>query len=321
MKAVILADAGPKVGLGHLGRCMAIAQALHKEGSVKAGFVLRDTSFSRWVKRRGFSVVPESSSRFDLAIIDSYRVSDTQWKEWRKRCDVLVTIDDLGRLRKGCDWLINSSVLAKRQYKAKLPARRCLLGPKFHPLRQEFWGSPKRRAPRQQVHHILIILGGGDAFARIRTQILNVVRRAAPGVQLHVVVGPSEKVKGSYPTQVKFHSSPSNMRPLMELCDIAISGAGQTLYELAYVGVPTIAVQLVDNQQANVDGLTAAKAIRLAGALSDKQWPKRLEKQLCHIIQNRSERLRLARAGQRLIDGQGALRIARGLLGRKRHGR
>ena len=45
------------------------------------------------------------------------------------------------------------------------------------------------------------------------------------------------------------------MYSLMCLCDIAITGAGQTIYELMITGTPFLAIQLIENQKYNVLGL------------------------------------------------------------------
>ncbi len=42
------------------------------------------------------------------------------------------------------------------------------------------------------------------------------------------------------------------MKNAMIKCDIAISAAGQTLFELARIGVPTYAVQVAENQTLNM---------------------------------------------------------------------
>ncbi|MCS4480207.1 hypothetical protein JQ035_07730 [Clostridium botulinum] len=41
----------------------------------------------------------------------------------------------------------------------------------------------------------------------------------------------------------------ANMIGIMNKCDIAISGCGSTLYELAVCGVPTLGLIIADNQE------------------------------------------------------------------------
>jgi RimJ/RimL family protein N-acetyltransferase len=55
------------------------------------------------------------------------------------------------------------------------------------------------------------------------------------------------------------------MAELMTASDIAVSAAGQTLFELARCGVPTIAVGVAENQRHNLEGFTDAGVCYNAG--------------------------------------------------------
>src|SRR5690606_19494446 len=59
----------------------------------------------------------------------------------------------------------------------------------------------------------------------------------------------------------------SAMADLMSRADVAISGAGQTLFELARSGTATVMVGLADNQQPNLDYWPA-----LCGFISAGRW-------------------------------------------------
>ena len=52
--------------------------------------------------------------------------------------------------------------------------------------------------------------------------------------------------------------------------DIAISACGQTLYELAKIGTPTIGVCVADNQQNNIKGWKSIGFLEYAGWYNDK---------------------------------------------------
>src|SRR5207244_11064830 len=65
------------------------------------------------------------------------------------------------------------------------------------------------------------------------------------------------------------YENPPQMRDLMLACDVAITGGGQTTYELAATGTPALAIRLADNQTGNLRGLSAHGAIRWAGDATD----------------------------------------------------
>ena len=58
--------------------------------------------------------------------------------------------------------------------------------------------------------------------------------------------------------------------------DLAVSAAGQTLYELAQMGVPTIAIQVADNQKDNIEGWLKAGFIHFAGEWDDAKLVENL---------------------------------------------
>ena len=55
--------------------------------------------------------------------------------------------------------------------------------------------------------------------------------------------------------KVILDASSAEMRDAMEQTDLAVASGGVTLYELASIGVPTIAVILVENQIEDTVGM------------------------------------------------------------------
>ena len=56
----------------------------------------------------------------------------------------------------------------------------------------------------------------------------------------------------------------------MSSVDLAISASGQTLYELACIGVPTVAVGIIDNQKNNIKNWINLGFIEYAGCWNNK---------------------------------------------------
>ena len=101
----------------------------------------------------------------------------------------------------------------------------------------------------------------------------------------------------------------------MSAADLAVSGGGQTLYELAATGVPTVALCLADNQEPNIAalaGVSLLSAGRLPEAAADGFH--RIEEGCRQLAADRALRQRLSDAGRSLIDGQGAARVAEVIL-------
>ena len=139
--------------------------------------------------------------------------------------------------------------------------------------------------------------------------------------QLHVVVGRLNedkdklyKLADELPF-LQLHENVSDMASLMTSCDLAVSAAGTTLYELCAAGVPSISFCLADNQ------LTAAKAFDEAGAIpcagdirrSCDEVLGNVMNFVTYMSENSKKRKAALETMRQLVDGKGAMRIAKAL--------
>lgn len=100
------------------------------------------------------------------------------------------------------------------------------------------------------------------------------------------------------------------MRALMLQCDAAVSAAGTTLYELCACGLPTVTYVLADNQ---IEGAAAFEAAELMPCIGDVRenpgFPEHIFAKL-EELSGREARRETARRMQKLVDGNGAARLA-----------
>ena len=90
----------------------------------------------------------------------------------------------------------------------------------------------------------------------------------------------------------------------MEACDLAVTGAGQTMLEALATGRPAVAVITADNQRAQ------ARAVEDVVVLAeDDAWAK-----VAELAADRERRLDLAVRAREAVDGRGAHRVAEALL-------
>jgi len=99
------------------------------------------------------------------------------------------------------------------------------------------------------------------------------------------------------------------MAALMLNADLAVSGGGQTTYELAATGTPAIGIRLAAGQALNLRGLSAAGCLREAGAPDEVGFEARLVSRLSELADDRSVREEMSRRGRALVDGRGAERV------------
>lgn len=89
---VFRADANKNIGMGHIMRCLSVADAATKSG-LRCLFILADESVSALVQERGYKAIILNSDyenmeeecwpkiKADLVIIDSYYVTPVYFRE------------------------------------------------------------------------------------------------------------------------------------------------------------------------------------------------------------------------------------------------
>ena len=100
----------------------------------------------------------------------------------------------------------------------------------------------------------------------------------------------------------------------MQKCDVAVSAAGSTLYELCCVGVPILCYTLADNQ---IDMMTEFERRGFAFSIGDVRKTglsildieNKIGRQL-----NYDTRKKMSLNGRVLIDGCGAIRLSKELI-------
>lgn len=189
------------------------------------------------------------------------------------------------------------------------------LGPSFFPLRPEFRQSFDCRE-RFPVQSLLLTFGGSDPEDHTG-RVLNTLMNNKRLWTTEVVVGPgycgsAERLASNDP-MVEIRRSVSQMSKLMNTADLAVSGAGGTALELAYMGVPSILIAVAADQSRISSGLASA------GAAVDMGWHQDLSTEaLCNTLfelaDNPGQLSSMSRQGKIFVDGLGTDRIVQTIL-------
>jgi spore coat polysaccharide biosynthesis predicted glycosyltransferase SpsG len=257
----------------------------------------------------------------DAALVDSYLAPPDVYRAVCDGVPAAAYVDDDNRLPYPPGIVVNGSIFPERfDYPAAEGVTR-LLGPRYIPLRSVFWDLPSPAEPGP-LRTLLVTFGGTD-LRDLTPRCVRALAAAFPSLRLRVVVAPAfanreaiEEALGGA-GDVLFDPAPAEICRAMRTADAAVSAAGQTLYELACVGVPTVAVTVADNQRHDAAGWQEAGFLAYAGHWSD---PGLLDavRRAVEGLRDPAVRARAARAGRGLVDGRGALRVARCLLERAR---
>lgn len=314
-RALFLTEAGAHTGMGHLVRCSALADALaargvacqfwvNLSGPAPAFSMPHRLAYRAWHGEQPLAA--EALRAADWVVVDSYRTAMTALQAIADVARVTLVVDDFAHAYPAQCLLLN--ICGSYEMYRHDPAR-LLLGPRYALLRAPFQGAGAQPQPvKPEIETVLVALGGGD-FARFVAPVVHALRRLRPHWRVLALAA-----SGAADPQVEWHSAlPAEaMAALMRRADLAISAGGQTLNELAALGVPTLALKLADNQALNIVQGGEAGFLHALGA-PDQGLEPRLAAAL-DVVAPAQVRAGMAAAGPQWVDGRGAARVADFLL-------
>ncbi|MDD5451004.1 MAG: UDP-2,4-diacetamido-2,4,6-trideoxy-beta-L-altropyranose hydrolase [Desulfovibrionales bacterium] len=346
---VIRADAGTEIGAGHVMRCLALAQGWQDAGGHPIFAMATEApNLEVRLKSEGVEVVhlavkpgsaEDATATASLAqeagatwiTADGYRF-DTRYQRMVKgRGARLLIMDDYGHASHYyADIVLNQNIYASEEiYRNREPYTKLLLGTCYALLRREFmkWHNWKREIP-DMARKILATLGGSDPD-NISLKVIDSIKMLSHSdLEVKIIAGPSNmhvsslkqtiyerSVNGQRSTvNISLLSAPHNMPELMAWADLAISAAGTTCWELAFMRLPALLLVVADNQNCVADRLEAAGAAINLGRQSAVP-PHEISRALLRLLRDRGEREAMARSGRNLVDGEGAARVVKCLQG------
>lgn len=322
MKVCIITEGSSSIGFGHVTRCISLYQAFEEKG-IKPFFIVNGDNtvkdFLKNINHEIFNWLDEEKKLSNLirnsgvGIIDSYLADYTMYEKISNAVKVPVYIDDNIRLDYPKGIVVNGTIYADEMNYPQKKDITYLLGSQYIPLRKEFWNVPEKEI-KEDVEKVMVTFGGDDS-QNMTPKVLYLLNNNFPELIKFVVIGKGFQNTGEIEilkdknTNLIYYPDAERMKNVMLESDIAISASGQTLYELARVGVPTIAIAVVDNQLNNVRGWQKAGFIEYAGWWEDKE----LTKTVLDCFQNlKDKKIRFDRSsiGKIFVDGQGSKRVA-----------
>lgn len=295
----IAADAAAEAGLGHLARCSAIAAALACRGTDVRCLALGASAPVRqdgmlWEAIDGGELAERVSSR--VLLLDTYDPEIVaQRAQWE--VDSLVLMHDLGPLPDDAALIVTSDA-------ELVEARpRVIGGPRMACLRPAFWGLPDDPPAPARIARVLVTTGAGDPGGHA-APVARRTRDALPEAEVLMIRGPNAAWEA--PAGVAVLERPSSMLDALLQADLAISAAGQTLYEAMAAGTATIALPVVENQRGGALWLERLGATEVVPPHALDALGTRLEA----LAERPTTVGARARCARRLVDGYGALRVA-----------
>jgi len=258
------ADGNPQIGLGHVMRCLALAEMLGPTYNRRFAIVQPAPAVVKLIEEKGVETVwlANSDDLFtvvnsdEVLVLDGYAFDNQYQLICRDMARALVYIDDLVTGHQVADVVINhAGGLTANDFQAE-PYTQFFLGPLYAMLRPAFF-APKTPIPLEGP--IFVSLGGADpsnTTLQVLEGLLVCFGLLKQEWRVHVVVGPMQQnrpaIEALQPQFKHLHllSNLTGEQMVAELtkCQLAITACSTVAYEVCSIGRPLIAIQTADNQ-------------------------------------------------------------------------
>lgn len=270
-KVLLRVDGNSQIGLGHIYRCIAIAEMLKED--FECEFLLSSQSISNKIIPKEFSIKiipPNYSFEFEdkwiaenynkhsvLIILDGYQFNSDYQKKIKASGIKSIYIDDLAKEYIYANAVINHSPSAKEKDYQKENDTKLFLGTDYAMLRQGFLQKAKLPySTYQPIHSVLISMGGSDEN-NITLKIVEALLPIKQIQKINIVLGAAYQYKNTLQqllvTSKKNSQLFSNLPEkeiieLMQLSDAAIAPCSTTCLELFAINKPVFAGFSASNQ-------------------------------------------------------------------------
>ncbi len=341
MPAVVLrADGSVELGMGHIMRCLALAQGFRERG-MAATFVTRAGGpGSAFIAAEGYAVVEiftgarwEEDAEVTRAAMRRLGagtiVTDLCHRETlgdrpaldryhgtlsRSAYTVCFTGGDLIDLT--AHMIVSPYFRVPEPIPPRHPGRTYLFGPRYFVFRLEFAAS-RTRAIVPDARRILVAIGGSDPH-RLTVKVLRALDTlGGPEPEVRVALGPAippglrDEVSHLLPrsaAQWALLPPDTSLAEQMLWADLAVTGDGLTKYETAVTGTPSVMVAGPYSDLASNAQFVQAGTTEYAGdgqELSVEALARIFER----VLGDHDLRTRMSMNGRALTDGRGVQRI------------
>jgi len=334
-------DGSPDIGLGHVIRCLAIADELHEVHNCHIAFAMRTGPLGiQMVEEKGYQVIPppKGDLSFDYgvwlnecvkkvdarAIVFDVRDGLTRAvvKELRNNGILIVTIDDPEDKRLSADLSFYPPVPQVKRIDWTGFTGNLHIGWEWVILRREFANARhfvdkhSKLKTKNSKPRILVTMGGSDPQG-MTFKAVKALELLEEEFEVVVVLGAGFKHKKQLDNLLsgcKQHfdvrNNVQNMAEIMSKSNLAVASFGATAYELAAMGVPAIYLCLTEDHAESASAFVEEGMAISLGVFTHVNT-KMIAKGISNVLNNKSLLSKLADNAKKHIDGQGVTRISR----------
>lgn len=336
---VLRCDGRPDLGVGHLIRCLALADELLRRGAGVS--LVGDVVGVPWVQEqlvgRGLTPVvpppgPDGLAALagelgaDAAVLDGYHLDPRTGAALRQSgLTVLAIVDGPFGAAQSADLYLDQNLGASRVSGPAVPRDAVQLLGLDHVLFRNQILEHRRvgEIVRADPPRVLALFGGTDANGAAPVVVPLIVETGRPVHVLAVAARPEiadalTAVATGENQRIEVLSPTPAIAELAATCDLAVTAAGTSVWELLCLGVPAALVCVTDNQRVGYDAVVDQNVALAVGHLdrlrADPSARRAAVTTLGRALDDRDGGRRRSLHGSRLVDGRGRARVVDALL-------
>lgn len=349
MRVLLGCDGGGPLGVGHVMRSLALAEAAvtaghtvvlagHFEGSFLQGQIaaapVEALPVSSWMAADDMGPLVDLVARVrpDVLHVDSYAAS-ARLAELVAATGVQATVSNMedGAFgRRPADVVVDPTFGAELARRPPDGSTWLVRGSRYTPVRQRVIDARPdldALAPAGHFGHqggrparsVLVVMGGTDPVGLVPGVVGLLARTGLPLAVTAIAVGEHAAraraaARGSA-LSLNVLAPVDDLAAMMTASDLVVSAAGTSVWELCCLGVPSAVLWAVPNQREGYERVVAAgAAIGLGGPNlggPDPAGMRRVAGLLTRALMDSRVRDELSRAGRQVVDGLGGWRVVR----------
>lgn len=322
-------------GFGNLSRCITLAEEL-QNNKFNIIFIINENKFAiSELNKRNFSydiidLHPSSSSGYSNALtqilcINEFKIVLIDMREYGERISKclrnknfkVIMLDDAWCNKAYANIIFNGTNIDKYHQYIKINKKsKIFVGTKYWIINKNFLRYKKKikQICTKKKYNIVVSMGGADPH----NLSLFVVRslQKIENIKITIIVGPFFHNIQKLKRYIAGKENVSIISPTQKIweefvhADLVISGAGNTLFELATQRIPTMCIATVEHQIPYAK-LFSSKGIAINLGFWRSITEDKIKERVTKILVDITKRKEMYYASKNLLDGKGSLRISK----------
>jgi len=318
MKVAIMTDGGKQLGMGHINRCLSVANELKKE-NIQSIFLISNNLTKKHIEGKKFNVkvIPREKNYFKIInkfllkekifglIIDSKKkILEEEIKQINKKIKIIL-IDRNIELDN-----IDLVILPGLEEQFKKKSSNSIVGQKYILLNPDF----KYYRKSKNNNKILISMGSTDK-KNITKKLISGLKRLEQDFKITIVLGKFYSNERdiqkmiSNDNRFEIKKDPKEFLKLLSSCKLAVIEFGITVYEAAALHTPTVVISHSEENDGSAKRIEKYGFFKYVGKYDKINYSK-ISKDILEISKNTSS-LNNMKKNSSVIDNKGKKRVAK----------